>query len=64
MSSDVGHRHVSDMALLWLWHRLAPDSWELAYAKGGPKEQKKGGRELASLFNLNSSRNSSLLASV
>ena len=23
MSCSVGHRHSSDLALLWLWHRLA-----------------------------------------
>ena len=34
MSCGVGHRHGSDLALLWLWHRLAavapmrPLDWE------------------------------------
>ena len=38
MSCDVGHRCSSDLALLWLWHRLAaatwirPLDWELPYA--------------------------------
>ena len=38
MSCDVGHRHGSDPALLWLWHRPAaaaliqPLVWELPYA--------------------------------
>ena len=40
MSCGVGHRHGSDPALLWLWHRLAaaaptrPLAWELPYAAG------------------------------
>ena len=40
MSCDVGHRCGLDLALLWLWHRLAaidlivPLAWELPYAAG------------------------------
>ena len=40
MSCDVGHRHGSDLALLWLWCRLAataliqPLAWECPYATG------------------------------
>ena len=40
MSYGVGHRHGSDLALLWLWHRLAataqisPLAWEPPYAAG------------------------------
>ena len=40
MSYGIGHRHVSDMALLWLWHRPAatalnrPLAWEPPYAMG------------------------------
>jgi len=36
----VVHRHGSDLALLWLWHRLAaaaliwPLAWEPPYATG------------------------------
>ena len=30
MSCGVGHRRDSDLALLWLWHRLT--AWELPYA--------------------------------
>ena len=36
----VGHRHSSDLALLWLWRRSAvaaliqPLAWELPYAVG------------------------------
>ena len=38
MSYDVGRRRVSDLTLLWLWHKLAaaalipPLVWELPYA--------------------------------
>ena len=49
MSCSVGHRCSSDLALLWLWHRLAavapirPLAWELPYALGTAlkKERKK-----------------------
>ena len=51
MSCDVGHRHGSDMALLWLWHRPAATApirslaWEPPYAAGaalkGQKTEKK-----------------------
>ena len=40
MSSDVGHKHGSGFALLWLWHRLGataligPLAWEPPYAAG------------------------------
>ena len=39
MNCGVGHRHDSDLALLWLWHRLAavaplgPIAWEPPYAE-------------------------------
>ena len=39
MSCGIGHRFSSDLALLWLWHRLEaaapvqPLAWELPYAK-------------------------------
>ena len=42
MSCSVGHRHDSDLALLWLWCRPAaaapvrPLAWELPYAAGAP----------------------------
>ena len=38
MSSGVGRKHDLDLALLWLWHRLASVAlikslaWELPYA--------------------------------
>ena len=38
MSCGVGHRHGSDLALLWLWHRLVATApiralaWEPPYA--------------------------------
>ena len=54
MSCDVGHRRSSDLALLWLQHRLAaiatipPLAWEPPYAmdaalknKQTKKDQKK-----------------------
>ena len=40
MSCGVGHRHGSDLVLLWLWCRLAaaapigPLAWEPPYAAG------------------------------
>ena len=40
MNCGVGCRYVSDLALLWLWCRLAatapiqPVAWELPYAGG------------------------------
>ena len=40
MSYGVGHRHSSDLALLWLWCRPAAAAliqllaWELPYAAG------------------------------
>ena len=40
MSCGVGHRHVSDLALLWLWRRpgaaapIRPLAWEILYAVG------------------------------
>ena len=48
MSYGVGHRHSTDLALLWLWHRPAatapirPLAWEPPYATGsGPSKGKK-----------------------
>ena len=50
MSCGVGHRRSSDLALLWLWHRLAaaapirPLAWKLPGAAGAAlkkKERKK-----------------------
>ena len=50
MSCGVGHRHGSDSALLWLWHRpvatalIRPLAWEPLYAAGTAlekREQKK-----------------------
>ena len=40
MSCGLGQRHGSDLALLWLWHRLAataligPQDWESLFAVG------------------------------
>ena len=50
MNCGVGRRRVSDLVLLWLWHRLAavalihPLAWEPPYAAGtalGKKKKKK-----------------------
>ena len=49
MSCDVGHRHRSDLTLLWLWCRLVavalirPLAWEPPYAAPTalPKKKKK-----------------------
>ena len=48
MSCGVGQRRSSDLALLWLWHRLAaialigPLAWEPPYAVGAAQKLKKG----------------------
>ena len=45
MSCGVGHRLSSDLALLWLWRRLAatalirPLAWEPPYAMGAAQEK-------------------------
>ena len=50
MSCAVGQRHGSDLALLWLWCRLAaaaqiqPPAWERPHATPNPPPQKKKGR--------------------
>ena len=47
MSCGVSHRHGSDPALPWLWHRLAaaapipPLAWALTYASGVALERKR-----------------------
>ena len=47
MSCGVGHRHGSDLALLWLWHRpgatapTRPLAWEPPYAVGAALEKDK-----------------------
>ena len=47
MSCGVGHRHSSDLALLWLWYRpvavplTRPLTWEPPYAVGGALKAKK-----------------------
>ena len=51
MSCGVGHRRGSDLALLWLWHRLAavalirPLAWEPPYATGATLKKKKEKKE-------------------
>ena len=53
MNCGVGHRHGSDLALLWLWHRpvatapIRPLAWELPYAMSvALKKQKQQQRKL------------------
>ena len=47
MSCGVSHRWDSDLALLWLWQRVAaaaqirPLAWELPYAVGSILKKKK-----------------------
>ena len=48
MSCGVGHRHGSNLALLWLWCMSAPVvligplAWETSYATGSALKKKKG----------------------
>ena len=52
MSYGVGHRHGSDLALLWLWHRLTatalirPLAWEPLYATGVALKRQKTKKKL------------------
>ena len=47
MSCGVGHKHDSDLLLLWLWCRMAaialtqPLAWELPYATGAAQKRQK-----------------------
>ena len=47
MTCRLGHRHGSDLALLWLWHRLVavaligPLAWEPPYAMGADLKRQK-----------------------
>ena len=47
MRCGIGHRHGSDPALLWLWHRqvaiapIRPLAWEPPYAAGADLEKTK-----------------------
>ena len=58
MSCGGGHRHGSDLALLWLWCRLAavalirPLAWELPYAVGAAlkKDREKEKKKKKSIF--------------
>jgi len=55
MSCGVGHRHGSNLALLWLWHRpvatilIRPLAWEPPYAAGVALKRKKKMRYLIEL---------------
>ena len=52
VSCGVGRRHGSDLALLWLWCRVAatapiqPVGWEAPYATGAALKDKKKERKL------------------
>ena len=59
MSCGVGFRRSSDLAFLWLWHRLATTApihslaWELPYATGAAikrQKKKKNSEKSSSLF--------------
>jgi len=42
VSCGLDHKHGSDSALLWLWHRLAAAlAWELLYSADADLESKK-----------------------
>ena len=51
MSCGVGHRHDSDLALLWLWRRPAavvpirPLGWEPPYATGAALKMTKAKKQ-------------------
>ena len=66
MSYSVGHRNDLDLALLWLWYRLAATAptwllaWELPYAIGvalkrqkEKRKEKKGKKKKRSLQTIN-----------
>ena len=59
MSCSIGHGPSLDMALLWLWHRLAATAqirllaWELPCAVGAPQKKKK--KKKKSTINSNTS---------
>ena len=55
-SYGVGHRHGSDLALLWPWHRPAatapirPLAWEPPYAAGAALKRQKKSTVFSSSF--------------
>ena len=58
MSSGVGHRCGSDLALLWLWHRpvavtrIQPLAWEPPYAMGAALKKTKDKKKKKITFSL------------
>ena len=56
MNCSVGHRHGSDLVLLWLWCRLEavvsirPLAWEPPYAMGVALKRKKKKKSMALLY--------------
>ena len=63
MSCGVGHRHGSDVALLWLWCRPAavapirPLVWEPPYAVGVALKRPKKGIPVMAHWLMNPTRN-------
>ena len=57
MSCGVCHGHSSDLALLWLWQRLAaasligPLAWEVPYAAGAALKRQKKKKRLTHKIN-------------
>ena len=57
MSCGVGRRHGSDLALLWLWHRLVatapirPLAWDPPYATGAALKGQETKRKKKKYFN-------------
>ena len=58
MNCGVGHRHSSDLVLLWLWHRPAavapirPLAWEPPYAAGVALKRQKKKRHKINCFSV------------
>ena len=56
MNCGVGHRHGSDVALLWLWHRpvatvpTGPLAWETPYAMGEVLKEKRPPKKLKTIM--------------
>ena len=70
MSCGGGHRHGSDPALLWLWHRPAatapiqPMAWELPYAIGVAFKKKEHGIPVMVQWLMNLTRSHEVAGSV
>ena len=70
MSCSEGHRCILDLALLWLWCRLAaaaliqPLVWELPYAAGVALKRKKKGVLVVAQWLTNLTRNHEVVGSI